>query len=83
MKGAPTELPKWAKVHSNVKRVVVIDGPTWDGEKFSSPLETIQELKKLKCEILIPVILTAERQVFLLHLDMTDDIFKVTSFVAT
>lgn len=55
------ELPKWAKANAHIKKVVVIEGPVWDGEKFVCPHETLAELKSLNCEILIPVILTAER----------------------
>jgi hypothetical protein len=73
-------LPNWVRKNLEVQRVIVVPGPEWDGEKFG-PLKTKHELIKTRCDILIPVILPSERQVFLMHIDIAS--FTATIYVAT
>jgi hypothetical protein len=53
-------MPMWIKANQDAKRVFVIEPPTWTGKKFESSAEAIKEVKGMKVDILIPVILPAE-----------------------
>lgn len=62
------EVPKWAQANQNARRMLVLPQPKWDGKSFKCP-EISENTKGTKYEMLIPIVLTAERQVYLIHLD--------------
>lgn len=69
----------WAQANLNTRRVLVLPQPTWDGKTFSSP-DIKESIKNTKFDMLIPIVLTAERQVFLIHMDPVR--LKATVYVA-
>ena len=73
------EIPKWALANQNARRVQVLPQPTWDGHTFSIP-DLKESIKNTKYDMLIPIILTAERQAFLVHMDPIR--LKATVYVA-
>ena len=58
------DLPKWTHSFSNVKPFHLLESLFWDGEQFYL---RDADIKHLRGDILIPVILPAERQAFLIH----------------
>lgn len=73
------EIPHWAQANQNTRRVLVLEQPTWNGTAFNS-YELSETIKNTKFDMLIPIVLTAERQAFLVHLDPIR--LKATIYVA-
>ena len=48
--------------------MLVLQQPKWDGKSFKCP-ELSENIKSTKYEMLIPIVLTEERQIYLIHLD--------------
>lgn len=60
-----------------------MDGPHWTGTRFTEMKIEAGYSKNFMGDVLIPVILSGERQVYLLHVQISLDRVYVESYVAS
>lgn len=59
-------MPKWTHKYTGVKPFHLMESLVWNGEQLKFPTQTT-DLKQIRGNILLPVVLPAERQAFLVH----------------
>lgn len=64
---AENNMAEWVTMSQGVKKVTVLDPPVWTGEGFRS-METDDYEDCSNCDVLIPVVLKAEKLACLIHL---------------